>query len=82
MDISSVVFVVCCACSGLSDKLIARSEESYSVCVFLCSRNHYIVAAYARVGCFATEGGGEEEGGGGGGGGGGEEEEEEEEEEV
>ena len=36
MDISSVLFVVCCACSGLSDELIARSEESYRVCVFVC----------------------------------------------
>jgi hypothetical protein len=31
-----LVFVVCCVISGLCDKLITRSEESYRVCVFVC----------------------------------------------
>jgi hypothetical protein len=33
---SSVMFVVCCVGSGLCDKLIPHSEESYWVCVSNC----------------------------------------------
>jgi hypothetical protein len=33
MDVRLFVFVVCCVGSGLCDKLITRSEESYRVCV-------------------------------------------------
>jgi hypothetical protein len=34
MDVSSLVFAVCCVGSGLCDELITRSEEFYRVCIF------------------------------------------------
>jgi hypothetical protein len=34
--LSSLVFAVCCVCSGLGDVLIPRSGETYRVCVFVC----------------------------------------------
>ena len=33
---SSLVFVVCCVCSGLCDELITRSGESYRLCLYVC----------------------------------------------
>jgi len=35
---SVLVFVICCACSGICDELIARSEEYFRpcVCLILC----------------------------------------------
>jgi len=36
MDVSSILFVVCCVDSDLCDELITRSEESYRVCVPNC----------------------------------------------
>jgi len=35
---SSLVFMVPCACSGLSDELVTRSEESYRVCACVSNR--------------------------------------------
>jgi len=37
-EYSSHVFVVFCVGSGLCDGLIARSEQSYRVCVCVCAR--------------------------------------------
>ena len=36
MDGMCVVFVVCCVVSGIGDRLISRSGESYRVCVCVC----------------------------------------------
>jgi hypothetical protein len=33
---SFLVLVMCCVGSGLCDRLITRSGESYCVCVFVC----------------------------------------------
>ena len=55
---SSCVFVVCCACSGLCDELITRSEESYRVCMFVCILEISTTwRPKTNLGCRATEGG-------------------------
>jgi surface polysaccharide O-acyltransferase-like enzyme len=59
-----MVFVVCCVCSYLSNRLITRSEEFYMVCVCVCVCVCLIMCyletttmrwTRTELGCYATE---------------------------
>jgi hypothetical protein len=54
----SLVFVVCCVSSGLCDKLITCSEESYWVCVrlILCNlETSTVKQPRPKLGCCTTQ---------------------------